>query len=155
MAYLGGPCRHRLCSTDKCRCRSGCLEYRHYSCSLFCSIHHLSIKYGERKLSTLDVTLLGIALLAIVARLLTGDFVLAIVLTTVAALIGFALTLKKAYRSPNQENAATFFLNSLRNLISLFALTSINFVTLFYPFTMMLANLAVTSTVIAGRRSKR
>ena len=115
----------------------------------------ISIKHGERKLSGLDVLLLGLALFAVIARLLTGDFVLAVLLTTSAALIGFSLTLKKAYRRPNQENATTFFINALRNFISLFALTSISFVTFFYPFSMMLANLAVTATVVSGRRTKR
>jgi len=115
----------------------------------------ISIKYGERKLSKVDLALLGLALLAVITRLLTGDYVLAVLLTTFAACIGFILTLKKARKRPNQENATTFFLNSLRNLISLFALTSISFVTFFYPFSMMLANLAVTATIVSGRRTRR
>ena len=114
----------------------------------------ISIKYGARKLSGLDVVLLGLAFLAVIARLLTGDFVLAVLLTTSAALIGFSLTLKKTYKHPDEENATTFFINALRNFISLFALTSISLVTFFYPFSMMLANLAVTATVVSGRRTK-
>lgn len=119
----------------------------------FC-VFLISIKYGEKKLSNADVILLVLASLAIIARLLTGNFVLAVLLTTMAALIGFMLTLKKAYRRPDQENATTFFINTLRSLISLFALASISFVTFFYPFSMMLANLAVTITVVSGRKSK-
>lgn len=114
----------------------------------------ISIKYGDRQLSKIDVMLLGLAALAICARLVTGSFVLAVLLTTSAALVGFVLTIKKAYRKPNQENATTFFLNALRNLISLFALSSISFVTLFYPFSVMLANFAVTTTVFSRRKAK-
>lgn len=115
----------------------------------------ISIKHGARKLSGLDVILLGLAFLAVIARLLTGDFVLAVLLTTTAALIGFFLTLKKTYKHPDEENATTFFINALRNFVSLFALTSISFVTFFYPFIMMLANLAVSLTVVSGRKVKR
>ncbi len=115
----------------------------------------ISIKYGERKLSKVDAALLALSVLAVIARLATGDYVLAVLLTTIAASIGFILTIKKAYKRPDQENAATFLLNSLRNLISLFAFTSISFVTFFYPLAMMLANLAVTSTIMIRKKSAR
>jgi hypothetical protein len=115
----------------------------------------ISLKFGEKKLSPIDVMLLALASMAIVARLLTGDFVLAVLLTTLAALIGFAFTMKKAYRHPQQENAITFFLNSLRNFFSLFALTSISFVTFFYPFVMMLANVTISIVVVIRHKNTR
>jgi len=109
----------------------------------------ISIKYGERKLNRADVSLLIMALLAIIALLLIDNAVIAVLLTTVAASIGFTFTLKKAYHHPLEENRTTFFLNSLRNLISLFALNSISFVTFFYPFCMMVANFSVVATILA------
>ncbi len=115
----------------------------------------LATKYGERRLSRLDVSLLIMALVAVVALLLIENAVLAVLLTTVAALIGFTLTIEKAYRQPSGEDQITFSLNSLRNLISLFALNSISFVTFFYPFCMMLANFSVVATILARRNSKQ
>lgn len=113
----------------------------------------MAIKYGERRLSKIDAFLLIMAFLAIIARLLIGNFVLAILLTTFAALIGFALTIKKAYRHPREENQITFSINSLRSFISLFALNLISFVTFFYPFCMMLANFAVAATIFTRTKS--
>lgn len=112
-----------------------------------------SLKYGERRLSKLDMLLLALAFLAIAARLLIGNYIATVLLTTGAALIGFTFTVKKAYRHPGQENPATFFINALRNLISLFALTVISFTTFFYPFCMMLANFSVVLAVYKGKKS--
>ncbi len=111
----------------------------------------VSIKYGERHVSRLDVVLLVVAALAIVARLLAGNFVAATALATAAALVGFALTIKKAYRAPTQENATTFTINALRSFVSLAALTSLSFTTFFYPLCMALANGSVAGVVLVRR----
>lgn len=111
----------------------------------------ISIKYGDRKLSRNDLLLLCLAGASVLARLVTGDYMLAVLLTTIAALVGFTLTIKKVYRNPKQENALTFFLNGLRNLISMFALSAITFTTFFYPFVIMVANLVVVAVIIRRR----
>lgn len=113
-----------------------------------------AMKYGDRRLSKIDSALLVVAFFAIIARLLVGNYTIAILLTTVAALIGFTLTIKKAYRHPHHENPVTFSINSLRSLISLFALSSISFVTLFYPLCMTLANFAVVAVIVAQTRNR-
>lgn len=114
----------------------------------------LATRYGERKLNRLDMLLLTMAFISVVALLLIDNKVFAVLLTTVAASIGFMLTIKKAYHHPDQEDKTTFLLNSLRNLISLFALNTISFITFFYPFCMMLANFAVVTTVLTGTRKQ-
>ncbi len=116
--------------------------------AVFC----ISIRYGEKKLSKIDAALFVIAAAAIITRLIIGNFTVSVVLTTAAALVGFALTFKKAYSRPDQENAITFSLNSLRNLISLFALSTSTFTTFFYPACMMLANAMVAGTIYFRRR---
>jgi chromate transport protein ChrA len=124
--------------------------------TLACAIVFLfSVKYGERKLSHIDKVLLIVAAVAITLRLITGDYVLSILLTTAGALIGFSLTIKKSYTRPDQENTTTFLLNAARNLISLFALSSISFVTFFYPFCMMIANASVVGTILISKKQKR
>lgn len=112
----------------------------------------MSIKYGERRLSRLDIALLCLAAIAIVMRLLIGDYVLTVLLTTVAASVGFVLTIKKAWHRPAQENPVTFSINALRSLISLFALASVSFTTFFYPFCMMLANGLVAGVITLRKR---
>ncbi|HSX43089.1 MAG TPA: hypothetical protein VLF59_03320 [Candidatus Saccharimonadales bacterium] len=112
----------------------------------------VSIRYGERRLSRLDLWLLGLAVIAIIMRLLSGNYVATTLLATIAASVGFVLTIKKAYRRPDQENLATFSINALRSLISLFALGAVTFTTFFYPFCMMLANAAVAATILIRKR---
>ncbi len=115
----------------------------------------IAIRYGERRLSSLDVLLLIMAFFAIVALLLIENSVAAVLLTTIAASIGFTLTIKKAYYNPYQEDRTTFSINSLRNLVSLFALNSVSFVTLFYPFCMMITNFAVVAAILMGKTKQK
>lgn len=63
----------------------------------------VSLKYGENRLSKVDASLLALAVLAIVARLIIGNYIATVLLTTGAALIGFVFTVKKAYRQPKQR----------------------------------------------------
>jgi hypothetical protein len=112
----------------------------------------LAIGYGERKLTRLDTALLAIAALATISRIITDSYTVATILASTAASIGFIFTIKKAYVNPNDENAQTFSINALRNLISLFALSSISFNTFFYPFCMMLANFAVALVVLYRKK---
>lgn len=113
----------------------------------------ISLQKGEKRLTGVDTFLLCVAALAILLRILTDSPETATLLATLAALIGFTLTIKKAYISPDKENATTFLLNAARNFISLFALNSITFLTFFYPFVMMLANFAVLVVVLLRKKS--
>ncbi len=113
----------------------------------------VATKKGDRKLTALDKYLLAVAFGAVVLRILTKSAETATLLATLAALVAFVLTFKKAYRHPEQENPATFFMNSLRNFISLFALNSITFLTFFYPFCMMLANLSILGVIVWKRKT--
>ncbi len=115
----------------------------------------IALKKGERQLTRVDKVLLLIAFVAIILRVVTDSAYGATLLATLAALIGFILTIEKAYRNPKQENALTFFLNTTRNFISLFALNAITFLTFFYPFMMMLANAAVLGVILLRRRLSR
>lgn len=113
----------------------------------------IALKKGERRLNRIDKILLAVAFMAIILRTITNNAEIATLLATLAALVGFTLTFKKAFHHPKQENPATFFMNSLRNFISLFALNSITFLTFFYSFCMMLANASILAVLIVRRRS--
>ena len=115
-------------------------------------IFTLSLKYGENKLTRFDKALLVMCIAIIALRLVTGSDTLATILATSAACIGFFFTIKKAYKRPHEENLPTFTINSLRNLISLFGLTTLSFNTLLYPTIMMLANFLVVAIIISRKR---
>ena len=116
------------------------------------AIFIVAAKKGERHLYVIDKILLLVAVAAIILRVLTSSNEIAVFMATIAALVGFALTIKKAYHKPSQENPTTFFINSTRNFISLFALNSISFLTFFYPFCMMLANASILIVIITRKK---
>lgn len=114
----------------------------------------LSLKVGENKLTTFDKILFAVCVVTIGLRLATGSDTVATILAASAASIGFVFTIEKAYKKPQQENLQTFTINSLRNLLSLFAVTVVSFNTTFYPACMMLANFLVVLTIVIRRSVK-
>ena len=118
------------------------------------TIFMFALKKGDKTLVKIDKVLLGFALLAVAIQLLTSNHVLAVIMATMTALVGFIFTFKKAFKDPVHESSLTFFINANRNLISLFALSAVSFLTLFYPLAMALANASIVSVVLARRKAK-
>jgi hypothetical protein len=112
----------------------------------------VSLRYGDKYLSKKDKFLLGLAFIAVFVQILTSNHNIAVTLATLTALIGFFFTLKKAYIKPFEDSWPTFFINANRNLISLFALSTISYLTFFYPFMMMLANISVVVMILARKK---
>ncbi len=77
---------------------------------------------------------------------------LALLITLVTLCIGFAMTIKKAYKRPQQETAKSFVLNTIKFIPSIFALSTLTFLTVAYPVVALLGNAAIAA-VILWRRS--
>lgn len=117
------------------------------------SIFLVSVRKGEKSLSSADELLLSAALIAVLVLIIANNHYVSTIMAISAALIGFALTFKKAYQYPEEETPVTFTINAIRNLISLFALSSLTFLTFAYPFAMMLANISLFSVIAIRRRT--
>lgn len=115
----------------------------------------VAIKSGDRTLSNTDKLLLGLASVAVLVQISTSNHVAAVTLATFTALIGFFFTLKKVYKKPYEESWPTFFINANRNFISLFALSTISYLTFFYPLMMLLANLSVVTMILTRRHQSK
>lgn len=113
----------------------------------------ISIKRGEKQIVLLDwICFLG-ALLAISVWLITSNQISAVLLTTLTALLSFIPTFRKSWHRPYEETALTFTINSVKWLVSLIALTEINFFTAFYLIIVLALN-GLLALIITICRSK-
>lgn len=103
-------------------------------------IFGLSFKYGERRITRLDWFCLVAAGFVLVVWYQTSDVVLSVVLASIISLLGFAPTIRKAWKGAREETVTTFALNSLKFLIALFALQTVSVVTALYPALLFVTN---------------
>ncbi|HSX32610.1 MAG TPA: hypothetical protein VLF43_05080 [Candidatus Saccharimonadales bacterium] len=109
---------------------------------------------GDTKLTRFDWLLLSLALISFAMLFVVHDKTIALCITLFATLLGFSLTIKKAWVKPHEEAASSFALNGLKFLPAIFALSSFSFLTVAYPVTAGLANMAVALIVVL-RSSRR
>ncbi len=117
------------------------------------AIFSVAIFKGDTKASRFDKLLLALALVSFAMLFVIEDKTLALCITLFATLLGFAITLRKAYLKPNEETAKSFALNALKFLPAIAALNSFTFLTVAYPLTAGLANAAVVAVIYLRRRN--
>ncbi len=111
----------------------------------------ISIKRGEKQIVLLDwICFLG-ALLAISIWLITSNQISAVLLTTLTALLSFIPTFRKSWHRPYEETALTFTINTVKWLVSLLALTEINFFNAFYLIIVLALNGLLALMIIICR----
>ncbi len=116
--------------------------------AIFC----IAVRKGSTELTKLDWTLLAIALLSFATLFIIEDKTVALCITLFATLVGFSMTLRKAYHKPQEENPTAFALNAIKFLPAIFALSSFSFLTVAYPLTAGLANAAVVAVIFSRRK---
>jgi hypothetical protein len=118
-------------------------------------IFGVAIFRGDTRLVRLDWILLGLALCSFGLLFIIEDKTAALCVTLFATLLGFTMTLKKAWAKPHEEAALSFALNAIKFLPAIFALSSMSFLTVAYPLTAGLANAAVVAVVLIRTRLLR
>jgi hypothetical protein len=113
------------------------------SLTIFCFALRMSATQPTR----FDWTLLSIALAGLLLLLAVKNKDAALCLTLIALVAGFAMNIRKAYRKPNEENAMAFWLNTLKFVPAIFALSSFTFLTVAYPLVAAIGNAAVAVVV--------
>lgn len=121
------------------------------------SAYIAALSYGERhsvRVVGLDWLLFSLAMLAIPGWVIASDPFWAVLFLTVADLLGFGPTLRKAFHSPYQEHLGFFALGGVRNLFVVAALEHYSWTTLLFPMAvgiscfMMAAFLAVRRAAV-------
>ena len=94
------------------------------------------LAYSERRSIRIvrqDWTLFGLAMLAIPGWTIASDPFWAVLCLTIADLLGFGPTLRKAWHNPYQEHLGFFVLGGVRNLFVVAALEHYSWTTLLFP----------------------
>ncbi|MEK7636230.1 MAG: hypothetical protein AAB362_00890, partial [Patescibacteria group bacterium] len=95
---------------------------------------------GEKNITKIDWISFISALFGVVFWQLTSNPFTAVILVTIADILAFIPTIRKAYKKPLEETASTYSLNALKYAVSLMALQSLNSTTFLYPAYLVLAN---------------
>ncbi|MBP9832205.1 MAG: hypothetical protein KBC74_01580 [Candidatus Pacebacteria bacterium] len=105
----------------------------------------LSFKYGTKNITKGDVTLLVLALLAILVWWQLNAPLLSILMVTAIDAFGYVPTIRKVLEEPWSESLASWLLFTVTALIGLVALAQYNFLTVVY-----LAMSATLNSIVIG-----
>ncbi len=106
---------------------------------------------AEIEVSRGDWVLFGLAMLALPAWAVASSPFWAVLFLTIADLLGFGPTLRKAYSHPYHEHAGFFALGGLRNLLVIVALEHYSWTTVLFPAAVGLGCLLVCIFVLLRR----
>jgi len=118
------------------------------------SIFVYALRIKATKPTAFDWALLGLALLSLLLLLVVTSKHIALWLTLIALVAGFAMNIRKAYLKPHEENPIAFWLNALKFVPGILALTSFSFLTVAYPLAAALGNAALALVVALRRKSQ-
>lgn len=117
------------------------------------SIFIFAIYMGTTKPTKVDWVLLSLALTSLLLLLVVDSKETALSLTLFALVIGFVMTGKKAYHKPKEENDRAFWLNTLKFIPAIPALSTYSFLTVTYPVVAAAGNAAIGLIVYYRRKN--
>ncbi len=117
-------------------------------CLVCFSIFVISLFKGQKTFVILDWIFLAVTLFALLLWKVTRDPLLSVILITITDALGILPTLRKSYLKPYEENITLFAFNSVRSLISIFALASYTITTWLYPSMLVVMNALVVLVII-------
>lgn len=91
------------------------------------------VKRGDAAITRSDWAFLVLGLASIPAWMLTSDPLSAVILLTLADLLGFGPTFRKAWVRPFEEQTLTYALVGVRNFIAIAALEHFSWTTVLFP----------------------
>jgi hypothetical protein len=113
----------------------------------------LGLRYGKQDVTRSDTLFFISALAATGIWLIANQPVLSVALLVAIDMLGFAPTVRKSWNKPHSETLIMYQIGAFRHGLSLLALSSYTFVTVLFPATWALANIAF-STLLILRRQK-
>ncbi len=115
----------------------------------------LSLRYGNNRITLLNIACLIGAAIALGIWLSGGSSVLSVCVASITFVIGFIPTIAKSVRYAHEETIMTFALNSLKFLLALFALETVTLVTSLYPFVLFIMNGLFVLFLLFARRKRK
>ena len=119
---------------------------------VYAGIAIFSLFRGEKTVTTSDIVFFVGALGAIPLWFVTGDPLGSVLLVSAIDVAGFYPTFRKSYAKPHEETAFMYGADSLRFLLSLFALDHYSTVTVLAPLVSFVMDVAFVSMLVWRRR---
>ena len=117
------------------------------------SIAWLAIRHdADSSIFATDWLFLVMAMTALPLWYITADPSGAVLLLTVADLLGFGPSLRKAYYHPYEEHVLFFVLMMMRNLVAILALEHYSLTTILFPLATGVACMLMVLLVMYRRR---
>ena len=112
----------------------------------------LCLKYGEKKITKLDILFLCLALFSLFLWLVVHQPVWSVILIVLTDVLGFAPTLRKSWNKPHSETLFTWWVAAFRHGFGIIALEKFNILTLLYPVAWVAANVIFCIILLIRRR---
>ena len=121
--------------------------------ALMCfAVAALALVWGEKQITKGDWVCLGGSIFAISLWYVTSNPLAAVVIVTIADVLAFIPTYRKAYYRPHEETALTFGIGAIRNVFAIAALQSLAVVNWLYPASLIVTDGAFTVMLLLRRR---
>lgn len=112
----------------------------------------LSLRHGTGGLfNRSDTCVLAAAAVGVIAWALTETAIYALAITITISMMGGAITVAKAFRTPESETLTTWFASFLAASLAIVAVGSLDWVLLAYPLYLWLLNGAIVVAILIGR----
>lgn len=111
------------------------------------------LKRGDYSVTRLDWSFLVLGLLSLPAWWATDDPLAAVIILTIADLLGFAPTIRKGYARPFEENLIFYAVITLRNGVAIAALEAYSLTTVLWPAITGVAGIPFIVMVLMRRRA--
>jgi len=115
-------------------------------------IFFISLKYGEKSITKLDVVFLILALTSLFLWFVVDQPILSVILVVSTDILGFAPTIRKSWNKPHSETLFTWWVAAFRHGFGIFALEKFNLLTLLYPIAWTGANILFCLILLIRRR---
>lgn len=115
-------------------------------------IFFLSLKYGEKSITTSDILFLALALLSLFLWLVIKQPVWSVILVVLTDILGFGPTIRKSWNKPYSETLFTWWIAAFRHGFGIIALEKFNLLTLLYPVAWTAANIVFCLILIIRRK---
>ena len=112
----------------------------------------LSLKYGNKDITRLDIFFLILALMSLFLWVFAKQPVWSVILIVLTDVLGFAPTVRKSWNKPYSETLSTYQITAFRHGLSIFALQQFNILTWLYPMVWVIANVAFSAMLVTRRR---
>lgn len=111
----------------------------------------LSLKYGEKHITILDLVFLILALLSLFLWLVVHQPLLSIILVVLTDILGFGPTVRKSWNKPHSETLFTWQVAAARHALGILALEHFNIYTMLYPVAWTAANILFFVLILMRR----